>query len=180
MLVSIYSGKRLVSSLIPNSSDKKKCKKWLTHTDTEIACITCIKLVLLREGFLKKWKFLMAFAIKRRTPSPPLMALISIHFFLFFLLQLNLTYMKRILHLVSDKNITLKSSYNWFKINIHQQLRKVWKYFLAFNVQSIIRKDGWIQNLFKDTEIQWKKAKCHLIALLPINMHSEKCANLRF
>ena len=98
----------------------------------------------------------------------------------FFLLHLNPTYMKRILHLVSVKNITFKSSYNWFKIDIHQQLRKVWKYFLAFNVQSIIRKDGWIQNLFKDTEIQWKKAKCHLIALLPINMHSEKCANLRF
>ena len=33
----------------------------------------------------------------------------------FFLLQLNTTYMKRILHL---KNITLKSSYNWFKIDI--------------------------------------------------------------
>ena len=77
-----------------------------------------------RNGFKKtKWKFLMAFAIKRRTPSPPLMALISIHFFLFFLLQLNLTYMKRILHLVSDKNITLKSSYNWFKIDIRWLLR---------------------------------------------------------
>ena len=33
------------------------------------------------------------------------------------------TYMKRILHLVSVKNITFKSSYNWFKIDIHQQLR---------------------------------------------------------
>ena len=40
----------------------------------------------------------------------------------FFLLQLNPTYMKRILHLVSVKNITFKSSYNWFKIDIHQQL----------------------------------------------------------
>ena len=114
-------------------------------------------------------------------PTFPLKALISLHFLPhFFLLQLNPTYMKRILHLVSVKNITFKSSYNWFKINIHQQLRKVWKYFLAFNVQSIIRKDGWIQNLFKDTEKQWQKTKCHLIALLPINMHSEKCANLRF
>ena len=33
----------------------------------------------------------------------------------FFLLQLNPTYMKRILHF---KNITFKSSYNWFKIDI--------------------------------------------------------------
>ena len=30
--------------------------------------------------------------------------------------------MKRILHLVSVKNITFKSSYKWFKIDIHQQL----------------------------------------------------------
>ena len=30
--------------------------------------------------------------------------------------------MKQILHLVSVKNITFKSSYNWFKIDIHQQL----------------------------------------------------------
>ena len=36
----------------------------------------------------------------------------------FFLLQLNLTYMKRILHLVSVKKNTFKSSYNWFKIDI--------------------------------------------------------------
>ena len=55
-------------------------------------------------------------------PPPPLMAQISRHFFLphFFLLRLNPTYMKRILHF---KNITFKSSYNWFKIDIHQQLR---------------------------------------------------------
>ena len=47
----------------------------------------------------------MAFAIQRGTP-PPLMALISIHFLPHLsLLQLNLTYMKRILHLVSVKNI---------------------------------------------------------------------------
>ena len=38
----------------------------------------------------------------------------------FFLLQMNPTYMKRILHF---KNITFKSSYNWFIIDIHQQLR---------------------------------------------------------
>ena len=62
----------------------------------------------------------MAFAIKRWTP--PLMA-ISIHFLPHFFLQLNLTYIKRILHLVSVKNITFKSSYNWFKIDIRRLLR---------------------------------------------------------
>ena len=38
----------------------------------------------------------------------------------FFLLQLNPTNIKRILHL---RNITFKSSCNWFKIDIYQQLR---------------------------------------------------------
>ena len=43
---------------------------------------------------------------------PPFMALISIHFLpYFFLLQLNLTHIKRILHLVPVKIIILKSSY---------------------------------------------------------------------
>ena len=41
----------------------------------------------------------------------------------FFLLQLTPTYMKRVLHLVSVKNITFKSSCNWFKIDILWQLR---------------------------------------------------------
>ena len=52
-------------------------------------------------------------------PRPPLMDIISIHFLPppFFLLQLNPTYIKRILHLASVKNVTFKSSYNWFKIN---------------------------------------------------------------
>ena len=49
----------------------------------------------------------------------------------FFLLQLNPTYMKRILHLVSVKNITFKSSYNWLKIDIHQQLRPLTANYLA-------------------------------------------------
>ena len=55
-------------------------------------------------------------------PPPPLMAKFPDIFLpYFFLLQLNPTYMKqRILHF---KNITFKSSYNWFKIDIHQQLR---------------------------------------------------------
>ena len=57
----------------------------------------------------------MAFAMKRRTS--PLMALISIYFFYFFLMQLNLTYIKRILHMVPVKIIILKPSYNWFKID---------------------------------------------------------------
>ena len=73
-----------------------------------------------------KWIFLMALAIKCRPPAPlPLMALISIHLFtpLFFLLQLNLTYVKRIIHLVSNKNITFEASYNWVKIDIRWLLR---------------------------------------------------------
>jgi len=63
----------------------------------------------------------MVFAI-RRLPALPLNGTNFQTFFtpLFFLLQLNPTYMKRILHF---KNITFKSSYNWFKIDIHQQLR---------------------------------------------------------
>ena len=52
----------------------------------------------------------------------------------FFLLQLNPTYMKRILHF---KNITFKSSYNWFKFDIHQQLRPLTANYLAmFKVTS--------------------------------------------
>ena len=53
----------------------------------------------------------MAFAIDRSTPPP------FYPFFtpLFVLLQLNLTYMKRILNLVLVKIIILKSSFNWFK-----------------------------------------------------------------
>ena len=49
----------------------------------------------------------------------------------FFLLQLNPTYMKRILHF---KNITF---YNWFKIDMHQQLRPLTANYLAmFKVTS--------------------------------------------
>ena len=57
---------------------------------------------LIREGFKKsKWKFKMAFAIRRPTPpSPPLNGTNFQTFFYptFFLLQLNPTYMKRILY----------------------------------------------------------------------------------
>ena len=56
----------------------------------------------------------MEFSIQRRPPP-----IISIHFLPHSsLLQRNLTYMQRILYLVSVKNITFKSSYNWFKIDI--------------------------------------------------------------
>merc|ERR1719447_1613043 len=66
------------------------------------------------------------------------MVIISRHFLPHFcLLQLNPTYMNRILHLVSVKNITFKSSYNWFKIDIHQQLRPPTANYLAmFKVTS--------------------------------------------
>ena len=66
----------------------------------------------------------MAFAIRRRIPTPvngsnfhPLL------YPTFFLLQLNPTCMKLILHLVSFKNIIFKSSYNLFKIDILRLLR---------------------------------------------------------
>ena len=79
---------------------------------------------MVREVFQSsKWKFKIF----------PSMNMISRHFFtpLFFLLQLNPTYMKRISHLVSVKKITFKSSYNWFKIDIHQQLRPLIANYLA-------------------------------------------------
>ena len=63
----------------------------------------------------------MAFAIKRR--PPPQMALISIHFLPHFFSFAIESYMKQILHLVSVKNITFKSSYNWSKIDIRWLLR---------------------------------------------------------
>ena len=75
-------------------------------------------------------------------PSPPLMDIISRHFSPhFFLLQLNhiywISYMKRILHFVSVKNITFKSFYNWFKIDIFRQLRLLTaNYFAMFIVTS--------------------------------------------
>ena len=65
-----------------------------------------------------KWNFPLS------VRPPLLMDIISIYFLPhFFLLQLNLSYMKRILHLVSVKNITFKSSYNWFTIDILRLVR---------------------------------------------------------
>ena len=77
-----------------------------------------------------KWKFKMDFSIRRRPPPPPVMDIISNHFFS-FAIESYITYMKRILHLVSIKNITFKYSYNWFKIDIHQQLWPLTANYLA-------------------------------------------------
>ena len=63
---------------------------------------------------------------------PPLMALFPSIFTPFFLLQLNLTYVKRILHF---KYITF--IYKWFKIDIHQQLQPLTaNYLVMFKVIS--------------------------------------------
>ena len=77
----------------------------------------------------------MTFAIEHR--PPPLVLLISIHLFTpLFSLAIE-SYIKRILHLVSVKDITFKCSYNWFKIDIHQQLRPLTaNYLVMFKVIS--------------------------------------------
>ena len=91
----------------------------------------------LREVFQKrKWKLKMEFSFKR-CPPLRLMDIISIHFLPhFFLLQLNLTYMKRILHLVSVKKITFKSSYDWLKIDIPMLVRPLTAILCLFRVTS--------------------------------------------
>ena len=61
---------------------------------------------------------------------PPLMALISIHFFLFFSFEIE-SNNETNFTLGPSKNITFKSSYNWFKIDIHQQLRPLTANYLA-------------------------------------------------
>ena len=59
----------------------------------------------------------MTFAIKHRNLPPPLMELISIHFFNpLFSFAIESYLMKRILHLVSVKVIILIFAYNRFKI----------------------------------------------------------------
>ena len=86
--------------------------------------------VKVRDGVKKsKWKFKMAFAIRGPTPPPPLMAkfpdIFLPHFFSFaiesYIYETDLHF----------KNITFKSSYNWFKIDIHQQLRPLTANYLA-------------------------------------------------
>ena len=82
-------------------------------------------------------EFKIEFSIKRQTP-PPLMDKISIHFLPhFFLIQLNLTYIKRILHLVSVKNITFKSPHKWFKIDNLGRLRLLTAIFSTFQLSHI-------------------------------------------
>ena len=80
-------------------------------------------LSILREVFKEtKWNLLMEFSIKRQTPLNEH----NFHPFFpptFFLPQLNLTYMKRILHLVPVKIFILKSFYNWVKIDILRLVR---------------------------------------------------------
>ena len=70
----------------------------------------------------------MVFAIRLRPPPPDGHNFQTFFYPTFFLLQLNPTYMKWILHF---KNITFKSSYNWFKIDIHQHLRPLTANYLA-------------------------------------------------
>ena len=76
----------------------------------------------------------MVVAIRRRNPLP-LMAQNSGHFLPhFFSFAIESYYMKQILHL---KNIAFRSSYNWFKIDIHQQLPPLTANYLAmFKVAS--------------------------------------------
>ena len=54
----------------------------------------------------------------------------------FFLSQLNLTYMKQILHLVTVKIVILKSFYNWVKIEILRLVRPRPAIFSPFKVNS--------------------------------------------
>ena len=72
-------------------------------------------------------------------PPPPLIDIICIHFvpYFFFLSQLNLSYMKRILHLIPVKIIILKSSYNCFKIDILRLVRSLTAIFSAVQSQGI-------------------------------------------
>ena len=92
-------------------------------------------IIMLREGFQEsKWKWMDdRWIFPLSIDSPPLNGHNFQTFFCptFFHLQLNPTYMKRILHLVSVKNITFKSTYNSFKIDIHQQLRPLTANYLA-------------------------------------------------
>ena len=59
---------------------------------------------------------------------PPISVNLDFHPFftpLFFLLQFNIKYMKRILHLSPVKDITFKSSYNWFIIQPFSAMFKI-------------------------------------------------------
>ena len=94
------------------------------------------------------------------------MVIISRHLSHFFLLQLNPKCMKRILHLVSVKNIMSKFSYNWFKIDILRLLRPLTAIFshvhghLNYYIY-IIQSSNNAQNVFwqlgSDCSVQAKK-----------------------
>ena len=122
----VHSIKKIVVAVDIDGSDgidgappsRKSAKKYLIVSLKQIGHVEWAwvwwKYILIREVFRKtKWKFKMEFSIERHTTHPP-------HF---FPLQLNLTYKKRILHLVPDKNIFFKSSYIWLKIDILRLLR---------------------------------------------------------
>ena len=64
---------------------------------------------------MQRIKFKMVFSIRHRTPAPNGLNFQTFFYPTFFLLQLNPTNMKRILHLVPLRNIIFKSSYNWLK-----------------------------------------------------------------
>ena len=115
----------------------------------------------------------MAFAIRRPTPPlPPLNGTNFQTFFYptFFLLQLNPTYMKRILHF---KNITFKSSYNWFKIDIHQQLRPLTaNYFTTASRPTKVygwkfTHHGWISNHYLENQPLVGKPTTLWLEILP-------------
>ena len=63
----------------------------------------------------------------KASPPPPLD---GINFHPFFIPLFSVV-IERILHFVSVKNITFKPSYNWFKIDIHQQLQPLTANYLA-------------------------------------------------
>ena len=77
-----------------------------------------------------KRKFRWFLPLGVEPPPLPILAQISRHLLtpLFCHLQLYPTNMRRILHF---QNITFKSSYNWFRIDIHQQLRPLTANYLA-------------------------------------------------
>ena len=111
------------------------------------------------------------------------MVIIYRHFLPHFcLLQLNPTYMRRILHLVSVKNILTSTGgfpFSGFVPLLLLLLLKGGHHRYVVEVQvpheaSAVATEG------DQVPSTGFGTKFHLIALLPINMHSEKCANLRF
>ena len=97
-------------------------RKYKKNADSDSDCHTNS---VSTKGRVKKIQiFLMAFAIKRRTP-PPLNGTNSHPFFtpLFSFEIESLLYETDFILGLTVKNITFKSTYNWFKIDIHWLLR---------------------------------------------------------